>query len=669
MIQAVTVTPELLAELSREICDYDFSHESQVNFLTQTSSCDVQAVPGNGKTTLLVAKLALLSRNWNSRTQGVCVISHTNAARVEIEGKLLGHPRASAFLHYPHFIGTVTAFVNQYLALPYLRGLGWTVRHIDDDVFAAEALRRMKGKSKLVGRTKMQSGALKHQVEDWVSRLDLAPDFEYEPAQPLLKLKVLTWKGQHGPQTDCGRELEELKANLVGSGLFRFADMTALAIKALDTSPTLEARLRQRFPLVLLDEAQDTNGSLLKLLQRLFGDEGVAYQRLGDQNQTLYENDDLAEGDYWRSGASVIPLTTTRRFGVDIAAFASRLTTRAKQKIDGVANLPNRRSLLLFDRPTISAVIPTFAREVCAHWGTANLADRAIWAVASRHSLYKPKGCWPKSLVDYHPNYRTEAGNHQEANVLCRLMQKASLLCAAGKPGNEILDLFTSGLVAVLRAYRFRGSGNELPTVQNVWRLLQLKDARVPLAVRRIFRDQILRSNAAWNSASWATYCENLRDALGLPNAGDATNAELNELFVFVDGEAVKLATDTDRSTKEAVCGDVVVKLGSVHSVKGKSVDAILVVESEIWKGSSKAEQVMDLATVLPHAFGLEQRDFTPSRAELTAATNIFVAITRPREVLSLAIRKEVASNAMLDAARAQGWNVLDLTASGASNG
>ena len=222
----------LLAELSREICGYDFSHESQVSFLSHTSSCDVQAVPGNGKTTLLVAKLALLSRNWNSRTQGVCVISHTNAARVEIEGKLLGHPRASAFLNYPHFIGTVTAFVNQYLALPYLRGLGWTVHHIDDDAFAAEALRRMKANGRLVGRTKMQNGALKHQVEDWVSRLDLAPDFEYEPDQPLLKLKVFKRKGQHGPQTDCGRELEEFKANLVGSGHFRFADMTALATKS-----------------------------------------------------------------------------------------------------------------------------------------------------------------------------------------------------------------------------------------------------------------------------------------------------------------------------------------------------------------------------------------------------------------------------------------------------
>ena len=373
MIQIAPLTSRLLAELGEEISDYNFAHESQISFLSHTSSCDVQAVPGNGKTTLIVAKLALLSRNWRTRTQGVCVISHTNAARIEIEKKLLEHPKASVFLNYPNFVGTVTAFINQYLALPYLRGLGWTVRHIDDDAFAAEALRRMRSKPKLVGRTRMQNGALKNQVEKWVSHLELAEDFDCPLDRNPSRLKVVTRERQHGPHTECGGELEELKASLANSGMFRFADMTALAIKALAASPTLQERLRQRFPLVILDEAQDTNGPQLKLLQRLFGDGHVAFQRLGDQNQTLYEEEELAENVCWSAGAQAIPLSTTRRFGVDIAAFASRLTVRAKQNIDGLPGLPSHRFLLLFDRATILDVIPAYAREVRAHWGAERL--------------------------------------------------------------------------------------------------------------------------------------------------------------------------------------------------------------------------------------------------------------------------------------------------------
>ena len=108
MIEIPELTPQLLAELGRELGGCDFTHESQISFLGLRSSCDVQAVPGNGKTTLLAAKLALLSRTWRSRSHGVCVISHTNSARHEIERALLSHPTASAFLSYPHFIGTLS---------------------------------------------------------------------------------------------------------------------------------------------------------------------------------------------------------------------------------------------------------------------------------------------------------------------------------------------------------------------------------------------------------------------------------------------------------------------------------------------------------------------------------------------------------------------------------
>lgn len=142
MFEILPLTPELLAELGEEFGGCDFNDPSQTDFLTSTATCDVQAAPGNGKTTLLAAKLALLSRNWSTRRQGVCVISHTNAARTEVEGLIASHPTAGRLTAYPHFTGTVTAFINQYLALPYLRGLGWNVRQVDDDAFAAEALRR-----------------------------------------------------------------------------------------------------------------------------------------------------------------------------------------------------------------------------------------------------------------------------------------------------------------------------------------------------------------------------------------------------------------------------------------------------------------------------------------------------------------------------------------------
>ena len=89
-------------------------------------------------------------------------------------------------------------------------------------------------------------------------------------------------------------------------------------------------------------------------------------------------------------------------------------------------------------------------------------------------------------------------------------------------------------------------------------------------------------------------------------------------------------------------------------------MDGILVVESEVWKGSSAGEQCIDLTTVLPRAFGVTDQPFTG--VGLTAATNVFVGVTRPRELLGLALRKSEAT-ALMGPATDQGWKLVDLVA------
>jgi hypothetical protein len=74
-----------------------------------------------------------------------------------------------------------------------------------------------------------------------------------------------------------------------------------------------------------------------------------------------------------------------------------------------------------------------------------------------------------------------------------------------------------------------------------------------------------------------------------------------------------------------------------------------------------RPQQCMDLETVLPQAFGVVDRPF--AGVQLTAATNVFVAVTRPRELLGLAARKAVVAAPLIAAAEAQGWKIVDLCA------
>ncbi len=654
MFEILPLTPELLAELGTELGGCDFTDPSQTNFLGRTDPCDVQAAPGNGKTTLLAAKLALLSRNWTTRQQGVCVISHTNAARTEVEGLIASHPTAARLMAYPHFIGTVTAFINQYIALPYLRGLGWSVRQIDDDAFAAEALRRYPGWRVLDGLAKNTKLKLKRRLEDWIARLDLDPAFSDAGSSPA-SLAVRRRKGQHGAETPCGIALGQLKAAMVKAGVYRYADMTALAWRALKDNPELAGRLRARFPLVLLDEAQDTHGEQLRLLEHVFKRAGTAFQRLGDSNQTLYE-DDGAVPAYWAPGPECIPLNTSRRFGEEIAGFASQLTARQAQTIIGANARPASRIMFLFDEATIGGVLPAFADEAREFWG-GMCGARDIWAVASRHNLPGKKGAWqPKSLVDYHPAYRSEGGSRAKANLLCRQLQRAAVHHAATRSPAEVGEMLAVGVASLARAYGWMAANDHLITAHNVWATLAHRNVALPHKVRRLLRDHVLAGDAVWEEARWLVFLEAL-----LPLFSPHPEGGAEEIAVFCGFAPEQKADLTDperRSTKHMQFGDITLRLGSIHSVKGKTVDGILVVESEVWKGSRADEQCIDLTTVLPRAFGVTAQPF--AGVGLTAATNVFVGVTRPRELLGLALRKSEAKM-LIGPAQEQGWKVVDL--------
>lgn len=650
MFKILPLTPELLAKLGGELGGYDFSDPSQTDFLAKVTSCDVQAAPGNGKTTLLAAKLALLSMNWVSSRRGVCVISHTNAARTEVENLIAHHPTAARLMAYPHFIGTVTTFIHQYLAFPYLRGLGWPVRQIDDDAFEAEALRLYPFFGALNAHAKIASTTVKR----WVSKLTLDPAFDDINQEPQ-SLRVQKQKGQHGADTSCGSDLAKLKAAMVRRGLYRYADMTALAWRALNENPSLAKRLRDRFPLVILDEAQDTSGDQLKLLEFLFKQDGAALQCLGDRNQTLYE-DTGANPTYWKPGPDCIPLDTSRRFGSEIAGFASKLTVRQTQTIVGLASKPASRVMFLFDESTIGQVLGAFAEEARTLWGKG-CSSRDVWAVASRHNLPRGKDAWkPKSLVNYHPAYRSESSSRGKANVLCQQLQKAAICHAAARPPAEVGELLAVGIAGLAHVHGWRAADDRLINAHNVWRALSHRNLELPRAVRRLLREHVLTGDAVWDQDAWQIFMGQLLPLFTPHDKGVET--AVTTFCGFVAEQQIDPTIPERRSTKQIQFDDLTLKLGSIHSVKGKSVDGILVVESEVWKGPKKDEQCMDLSTVLPRAFGITDQQFTD--VELTAATNVFVGVTRARELLGLALRKSEAM-ALIEPATDQGWKVVDL--------
>lgn len=86
---------------------------------------------------------------------------------------------------------------------------------------------------------------------------------------------------------------------LASRGAVDFDDLIALALTALESDPEYLERLRNRWPFILEDEAQDSSRLQEEILRLLEGREGN-WVRVGDPNQAIYETFTTANPQFLR---------------------------------------------------------------------------------------------------------------------------------------------------------------------------------------------------------------------------------------------------------------------------------------------------------------------------------------------------------------------------------
>lgn len=91
----------------------------QLSFLEAEGRVIVRACPGSGKTYSVATKLLSYLDNWDRYHQGVAVLSFTNVASEEIYKKAFLLNKGIGKLDYPHYIGTVDSFINEFIILRY----------------------------------------------------------------------------------------------------------------------------------------------------------------------------------------------------------------------------------------------------------------------------------------------------------------------------------------------------------------------------------------------------------------------------------------------------------------------------------------------------------------------------------------------------------------------
>jgi len=326
-------------------------------------SIHLQACPGSGKTTALLAKLYLLSEKMPfENNRGICCLTHTNVA-IDIIKKRLGD-KADRLFHYPNFFGTIQSFVDRYLGIPaFIRIFGHRLKYVNDEIVEAK-VSQFKGqlnannwiRQRIVGKPIVPTEFITYSV-----KLSFEKNgkiiFKNRKGDTLLK-------DEKSPTYELIKNIRI--ENILKEGYLTYDDAYALAKAYIrDYSDMLRKAFSSRFKYVFVDEAQDTSKTQVSIIESLF-DDSVVIQWIGDANQAiLNDSSDMAEG--WEPQESgkyeLLEVKDSRRISQPIANLLKTVAVHPYDELKGT-NIDIKPIIILYRTENITKVLERFVEIV-----------------------------------------------------------------------------------------------------------------------------------------------------------------------------------------------------------------------------------------------------------------------------------------------------------------
>ena len=449
----------------------------------------------------------------------------------------------------------------------------------------------------------------------------------------------------------------------------------------LEDHPEIPVWLGKRFPLVLVDEMQDTHARQTVLLDRIFPRDTVSLvvQRVGDPNQQIFDfpgQSDASTSSFPDAdGSRCLEFPKSYRFGPEIAALASPFAVRpvgtdglcgiGPKKV-GSAVEPRGNAVFVFPDNTTHGVLDAYGKHVLAVLGPELAAEGPVTAVGHIHKPdddVKPGHAkYPKTISHYWDGYTAESSNKDpHPQSLVQYVRAAQSLVADGRllsPGVEKI----AG--SVLELARRIGDLGELKGKSRTHRALLgvLDDKPAALQTYREILGLFLVEKRVLTKVKWPSYCERFLDVSSAVCVDDADKSRA-ERFLSWPEDDISLSVDGDPTRMEGALntyrvsdGDqwVDIRLGTVHSVKGQSHVATLLLSTN-WYGMHSAKSMM------PWLLGEKVNGTGVGSRDKQRLLNSFVAMTRPSQLLCLAVPQcalggEAHKN--VQRLKSQGWRV-----------
>lgn len=619
-------------------------------FIKNLEVIDLQAVPGSGKTTVLLAKLLILERKLPFvDNSGILVLSHTNVAIDEIKHKIeLFCPK---LFRYPNFIGTIQSFVDEFLAIPYYTTIykKKPVR-IDNEIYEERVNHILQNRwlpkynLSLDDLKKIQNIKMANQDLFKNIRLDTNDVGEIILIKELNDKEKLNVKKPKG--ADYSNEEKEklyewflsFKKNILKQGILHFDDAYFLAKAYLFHFPKIKEIIQKRFSYVFVDEMQDMETHQYDLLEKLFYDDGNStsiFQRIGDKNQAIFNNIESSEVN-WIDRENNLTLTNSHRLSSKIANVVKSFALNNPNNFDiiGLNKCDIKPHIILFDDTSKERVISKFAELVKGFKEEDRLIDYGKYPIKAICWNAKWKSETELRITNYFPTYKKDnTKSKQDYDTL-----KSYLLFydRNSKTLKSIKNNIINAFLKVLRFENILDDNERYFTKYILFKTLKEKyfDKYQEFNLRLYHWSMLIlkgKLDEAYNEIKsyMNDFIKIFDETKNLTISSSLFNQESQTLQVPDNIEELK---ENNLYTE----GDINIEVVTVHSVKGQTHCATLYLESFYYNDGGKSYESQRLADAFLGNSITNRGIRIQQSLKMT-----YVGFSRPTNLLCVAIHKD----------------------------
>jgi len=544
----------------------------------------VRACPGSGKTYSVAARLAKKISEWDNRNQGIATLSFTNVAWQEVEYQVHKHFAIRKPIPYPHFLGTIDSFINQFIFLPF-----------------GHLVMECGKRPTLVGEPHGTwiSGRYDRDYDQYFNLVSYGINDEliFPKIPGIFHFNYNQIYRQDGSESGHAIHLRQTKERFWKEGYATQQDANYFAMKLLEEYSSIPKVIFHRFPLFIVDEAQDTSEIQMKIIDSLIENGLEDIILIGDPDQAIFEWNDAKphlfteKFEAWQDNSVV--LNENRRSSQYICnstyplSSLVSISTAVTEEIKEFGFIPE---ILTYNVNDLNLTIDYFLEKCRIH--NIDITSESV-AV-----LYRSKTLF--NSITGAPRIETRALPWVHGDTFTRDFAK-------GKYLYEQVD-FKQGFKLIEKAIYKGITKSNYCSRQNIENMI----ARIGFAKYRknVFTFLKILPTPHGNIGDWIDQTNAIFQEknvnIQLQCQEEKKNMTFDEIFIELKEEAFERDY----------------RLGTIHSAKGETFEAVLVILKN--QGIGRHYKTM-----------LANGEIVTNNEELRI---VYVGITRPRKILMIAV-------------------------------